>query len=190
MWLSRQPPEVVKDWLRGSSVPFLATLPDGTILWCNKSYEDLVGYTSAELSRLEGGWFTLTASDDDANNDADMAELVVNGERHDYLFRKSYRHKSGELKKVEIHVLRYPLSGKFEFFLVSVLPLDIGFTKVIEEVSTIRGMLLEISTKPDVYDKVTALISKYPKASLIVLGVLLYFMFGDRVLELYKKILL
>lgn len=186
MWLSKQPPETVKTWLRESSIPFLATLPDGAILWCNKAYEDLVGYSIVELERLDGGWYTLTAKDDDAENDSEMALLVERGDRIDYHFRKEYRHKSGELKKVEIQVLRYPLQGDFKFFLVSVMPLDIGFSKVIEEVGTIRSLLIELADKPDAYDKVSELVKKYPKATLMIIGGLLYLIFGPQVFELYK----
>lgn len=189
VWLRTKNKETLETWLRETSIPMLATMPNGDILWANQAYEDLVGFTLVELQQIEEGWKWLTVDDADTENDTQMAGAVVHGERTQYHFRKQYRHKSGEFKSVEIHVLRYPLAGEFQFFLVSVIALDHGFSKVIEEMDTMKEIILRLAQRPDAYDKVKELVMAYPKITMIALGALLYLIFGDRVLEIYKAII-
>lgn len=183
MWLDRQTPGVLRQWLKATNVPMLATRPDGAILWANQAYEDLVGYASTELVGVRT-WIELTSGAADSEGDAKMAELIASGERTEYSFRKAYLHKTQQPRPVRIHVLRYPAHGPFEFFLVSVLPLDADVS-VLEEVESIQVRLVELmSQNRNSLEHVTELAKAHPIVATVIAAVLSTLLFGDRVLEL------
>jgi PAS domain S-box-containing protein len=121
-WIEQQQPEALRRWIRDTSVPVLASLPAGEILWVNQAFEKLLGYTLPELNNLS--WKDITANGNDIKTDVELARQTVDGEREEYQFQKEYIHKDRSLKTVRIHVLRHPEAGEFQNFLVTVIPLD------------------------------------------------------------------
>jgi PAS domain S-box-containing protein len=125
VWLTKRTKEELEHWLRRCDIPLLASMPDGSILWCNPAFEDLLGYTSAELEHMS--WVDLTDAKSDREADIQMAREVAAGTRDSYNLEKKYRTKHGPAKTVRIHVLRNPFAGDFYCYFVSCTPLDVGY---------------------------------------------------------------
>ena len=188
-------------WVRHTKVPLLATLPDGSILWANAAMERLLDYTVSEL--LEMTWTELTAASNDADKDAQMAAMLVDGStgRVSYEFRKSYRKKNGEMVPVVIDVIRYPLHGgeeSFKAFLVSVMPIESSAQFAIKEVHALRDQLVEfmtkieerreVSQKEPLSDRLLKWATDNPTKAGVILAFLAFLLFGDRVLEILQEI--
>ena len=186
MWLETKPPEMMKFWLRATSLPMLATMPDGEILWCNESFEQLVGYSSTEICG-NITWIDLTVQSIDAEHDQNMAMEVQSGMRHEYLFRKAYRHKGGEIVPVEIHVMRWPLQGDFQWFLVSVLPIE-GQRAALKQMEIIQSQMVQLMEKPTSWEQLARAVQKYPKIAFFIGSVLATLLFGSRVIEIVQEL--
>ena len=81
---------------------------DHNFTWCNAAYEQLVGYSEAEL--VNKTWMEIT-EDTDVGGDMSAAKSVIDGERNSYTTAKKYRHKSGCLVPIALTVWRYPPGG-------------------------------------------------------------------------------
>jgi PAS domain S-box-containing protein len=197
VWLDEQTPEALRHWLRSTSIPMLATSPDGNIFWANAAFENLTGYTAAEFH--DGSrpvkWTHLTVDHEDLQHDLDMAEAVVRGSRTEYQLVKQYRTKSGDNVSVNIHVLRYPLAGDFTCFLVSVYSLAQGSQTLMKELQELHSTLLSLIEQQAAMlkgigseDTFWQWCRNNPKLS-APLGVFLAFLIcGDRVVEILQLI--
>lgn len=172
-------------WLRHTRIPMLATLATGEILWSNVAFEQLVGYTSAELSRKT--WIELTAGSDDAKDDAEMAAMLASGDaqRTQYSFRKAYRLKSGEVVQVLIDVLRYPMQGEYVAFLVSVEPIETGTAVAISEIQKLSKSMSEATPFKE---RLLTWAASNPYKAGTAAVFLAFILFGDRVIEIVKKL--
>lgn len=186
-WIDSQVPEMACRWIKETSVPLLVTVRNGTLLWCNEAFEEFVGYTVSELRGMEDCWQRLTIDQGDATYDSEMAEMVESRERYDYRFRKKYISKDGVPRPCEIHVLRHPEAGSFEYFLVSVLPLDLSYGAMLEELQLLQRSLLDLSSKPDMWERMMLFYKSQPKTAIVVTIVLSYLLFGDRVIDLIER---
>lgn len=190
-WLEHIKPEGLRDWIRYTYVPMLASLPDGTILWANPSCERLTGYTLPELEKLS--WRDLTIDIDDREADIEMALATEAGERKQYQIRKQYKHKTGMDPQVLIDVLRHPQNGEFKCFFVSIIPLDEGYDQALKEVKKLR-LIMEVflrneQSKPGTLDKLSVWAEKHPKMAFFTGIVTFIFLFGDRALEIIKSVM-
>lgn len=201
MWLNERPPEMLREWLRGTSAPMLVTVleGDGRILWCNQSFEQLLQYTSVEYYRDHNPitWKQLTIDRGDLEADTMMAQEVIDGTRLEYQLAKQYKRKDGTPCNVQIHVMRYPLQGGFECFLVTVYPLDQGSGFALLELQQIRGDLIALMERmpkpgedtPTQSDRLFNWINDNPKRGTIAVVFVAFLLFGDRVLEVVAAIM-
>lgn len=190
-WLETVEPVGLRDWIRYTYVPMLASLPDGTILWANPSYERLTGYTLPELEKKS--WQDMTIDLDDRSADIEMALSLKTGERKQYQLRKQCQHKTGTGPQVLIDALRYPQEGKFVCFFVSVIPLDEGYNQSLREIEKLR-LIMEVFLKSQkdrqtTVEKLTAWAEKHPKMAFLASAVIFIFLFGDRSLEIIKSVM-
>lgn len=171
----------------------LATLPDGGILWCNASFEELLGYTSYELVG-KMSWADLTTDKDELEADLVAVQEVVSGSRKDYQLQKAYRKKSGIPCDVIIHVLRHPqeLDREFHCFLVSCAPLDMGERHALEVINDTRTKLYELEhylTSQSTFWRATLEWGKEnPWKAGIVGSIFAGFLFGDRFLDVLQRV--
>lgn len=188
MWLSQQSKEKLEHWVRHTKTPMLATLPDGSILWTNAAFESLLGYAKVELAGQKT-WIELTKPDENLGYDRQMVEQVVAGTMTDYQLQKQYLTKSGSTKTVVIDVLRYPLSGPFECFLVAVVPVDRGVELAVGQLAAIRKLILEMlerEPKGLTFDKLLAWSKDHPLASAIIGTLFAFLLFGERIFEILR----
>lgn len=182
-WIEHQPQSLLKHWLQQTRVPLLTSSSDGSVFWCNKAFEEFLGYTISELRDIENCWVKLTVDQHEANHDKQMAESLVKGERFEYSYQKKYVTKTGQTKYTTIHVLRYPLIGDFEFALVSLIPIGDEEQQLLLELQKLEKMIIAITLKPDIWDKVILFCSKRPKSCLIGGLILGWLIFGDPLIE-------
>ena len=139
-WLSDAERQLLEQWINGTTHPMAATLPDGTVLYANKSWQRIIGCTDIEYD--EGvKWTEITINNSDLKLDSALAEETKQGQRESYQFSKTYRHKEHFPVSGFVFVQRFPLHGgeeEFECFLVSFHPSDNSSFSVIEEINKIN----------------------------------------------------
>ena len=126
----------------------MATGLGGDIWWANEALENMMGYTASEL-RESVKWTDMTVDHGDLHHDLAMAEELVHGSRIEYQLVKQLKHKSGESISVSIHVLRHPLQGDFNCFLVSVRCLNEGPRAMLRELQEMQSTMLEIMDRQE-----------------------------------------
>lgn len=110
------------------STPLAFTLGDGTFLWVNQAYANMVDYSITELVGKDGvSWKTLTADKADLQDDEENVERLTNGLSDRYTIVKKYRRKTGGIIPVRLLVTRYPRAGEIGFFVVSATELNNGY---------------------------------------------------------------
>jgi PAS domain S-box-containing protein len=194
LWLDTQNQAALAYWLRHTTIPMLIARETGDIVWVNQSMEELLGYTAAELTdTTRMNWHRLTANQEDARADVKMAAEVAGGRRWEYQLQTSYITKIGRPERVLQHVLRYPASGVFDYFMVSLIPLDRGYQAALEELTFIRTdlvKLIELSTasKPSMAEKLWAWAQAHPVMAAVGALFVFAFIFGDRALEIATSV--
>jgi PAS domain S-box-containing protein len=187
-WIQKQPETLLVEWIRRTKSPMLATLPCGEILWCNRAFEDLLGYSSVELIGKKT-WRELTADQADLQSDIELVNETVKGDRVDYQLQKPYMAKSGKAKECLIDVIRYPVVGDFECFLVTVFPLDDGLQYAMGQLAQIRTLIIELMERQPsglTFEKVRTLSKEHPVGFYVVAILLATLLFGERVVEIAK----
>lgn len=197
-WLEECVPEVLRTWLAQTTSPMLVTMPEGKIVWCNKSFENMVGYTIEEIDYSNIGWGGLTVDHTDLKIDLELANKLEEGDRKEYSLFKSYKTKSGNIVPVVIHVLRYPQTGKFEFCLVSITPTSNQISSISEQIETVRSDMIRLVEAVSMYsqktsqegflDKYIKLYDKRPIPIILATLAISSLLFGDRVVQLYKSL--
>mgnify|MGYP003146890127 CR=1 FL=1 len=192
-WLEQQNDRLLRQWLTNTQAPMICTRPEGDILWCNRAFEKMTGYTHAELVDKKT-WIELTADESDLAADRAMVDELLEGLRTDYQMQKDYKHKNGPPVRVVIDVMRYPLRGEFECFLVTALPVGEAVQFALGELSSIRQVLVQILELSNERNSeftirssdVSAAIQAHPVISAVIATVLSVMLFGERVIEIIK----
>ena len=187
-WIENQSTSILIDWIRRTKSPMLATMPDGEILWVNRAFEELLGYSSVELVGKRT-WKDLTADQMDLKSDLALVEETVSGVRIDYQLQKPYMTKSGKAKECLIDVSRYPSSGDFECFLVTCFPLDDGLQYAMGQLAQIRTLIIELMERQPTgltIDKIRVISKENPISFYVVLTILGTLLFGERVVEIAR----
>jgi PAS domain S-box-containing protein len=189
-WIDKQTNSLIKHWLRSTSAPMLASTESGEILWCNTALEKLLGYTEPELTRAVDPvtWTDITGSRSDLSVDQALVSEVIIGTRQSYQLQKQYRHKSGQLVDVIIHVMRWPAIDEMECFLVTVYPVGIAAEQMVQQLislETTLGEIVKLISQPQAsdFDRMTNWIEKHPHVSKGIALFLAFLLFGDRVVE-------
>ena len=189
-WIEKQSESLLRSWLQQTKAPVLATLPNGDILWCNHAFECLLGYNNVELVGRKT-WMDLTASSEELPVDVELMNEAIKGIREDYQLQKPYRTKSGKTVDVLIDVIRYPVNGEFECFLVTVFPLEDGLQFAMGQLSQIRALIIEIMAKQPqglTMNKIHEFAKEHPFIAAILGLVLATLLFGERVLEVIDAV--
>lgn len=202
-WIDDLPTPALRHWLQHTKTPLLATqltgqdgVNSGPILWANNAAEQLLEYTLQEFTRANNpiGWPDITVDHGDLDTDIAMAKQVVAGTRHEYELFKQYRTKSGKIVPITIHVMRYPYSGEFECFFVTIRPLDGSAQQALNEIAELRGLVAsgfteiskvvaELNNRPSEFDKMMESFDKRPKMWVAIILFVLFLMMGDKVFE-------
>ena len=188
-WLVKQKSDVLTSLLRRTKTPMLATMPDGEILWCNEAFENFSGYTAPELVGKKT-WIELTNQDEDLEYDLELVESVRVGVRTDYQLQKTYVTKQGYHRQCIIDVIRYPIQGELECFLVVASPLDLGVEFAVTQIGEIRTLILEMMQHKRTgltFEKAMEWSERHPYVSTFLLVLFLSLILGDRVIELAKS---
>lgn len=156
-WLEDEHCDTIKHWIKHSTIPKICSAENGEIYWANEAFEELIGYSEYELTTGQNGkgikWTSLSVDDGNLEADRKMVSELVAGRREKYTVRKQYLPKNDKPIWVELHVLRYPVAGQLQCFLVTVNPLKNG-NQVAAQVATdaLKNVLVgieEIKTHQD-----------------------------------------
>ena len=194
-WINNKPEGLLRYWLTNTKAPMIASMPDGTILWVNRSFERMIGYVSAEIvGKLS--WKDLTQDKDDLAADIAMMEELATGERTQYQLQKEYLTKHDKPVKVVIDVMRYPNgTQELECFLVTAVPIDEGLQFAMGELSAIREILLGLSAVMSTpqqnklvigFDDIQSWYKNNPLISTALTIVIATLLFGERVIEIIQ----
>lgn len=190
-WLTKQEDGLLRTWIVRTKTPMLVTMPDGSILWCNESFESLLGYSSFELVGKRS-WHDLTDDKSDLAAHIALAGDAVAGKRRDFQMHKPYRTKDGPKIRVVIDVVRYPQAGDFECFLVSAVPTDRGVHFALGQLTEIHTLMIEIiGREKENKDRIDAFFAWVSSKPMVGYPIILFFailLFGSRVAELIKEI--
>lgn len=145
-WLSDSERMLLEQWIDGTTHPMAATLQDGRVLYANKAWQRVIGYTDIEY---DSGvkWTEITIDSNDLKLDTALALETMKGERQSYQFSKTYRHKEHHPIPGFVFVQRYPLTGgeeEFECFLVSFHPSQQTELSIITEFSKLNEQTHDI----------------------------------------------
>lgn len=201
--------KLIEHWIVYGCIPKLISVNDGRIIWCNRSFEEFIGYTLAEFSNGSVKWTDITPDPIELQNDKDMFECVLSGERQDYTMVKSYRPNGRPAVRVKIHVERWPTEGEHvELFLVTVMPLLNGqllaYETTIREVSELKTETLnlkkEVKSLVDYLTQATVdseiieairpvikIVSRYPRRAMIVAAAVTLLLLGDAGVQTIKR---
>ena len=175
----------------------LASTEAGSIIWCNAAFELLLGYAEPEFTRsIEPvTWTDITGSHADLSTDQTLVNEVVSGSRQSYQLQKQYRHRSGKLVDVIIHVMRWPETDELECFLVTIYPVGIAGEQMVRQLLALEstlGDLIKSINKPRAsdFEKLTDWMEKHPHVSKGIAVFFAFVLFGDRVVEFAQLLFL
>ena len=194
-WIQDQH-ESLRKWLVHTACPMLVSSQDGSILWANPSFEELLGYTSFELigDKKAGArgvkWTDLTVDPDDLKADLAMVRDLSQGARIEYQLRMSYRAKSGDPVGVIIHVLRWPQQGDVECFLVTAMPIGRGVDFMVGEIATMQKTLSDFVAIKSIswWFHLYSWAGKNKTLAAMLSLFVFVFIFGDRAIEIAESV--
>lgn len=104
------------------------TTLDGTLI-TNRAYQQILGYSEEELSKLK--WYEITHPDD-IENDNNIVKSIISKERSSARWEKRYIHKNGNIIWCDINTsLQYDGNGNPSYFITAII--DITEKKQAEE---------------------------------------------------------
>jgi PAS domain S-box-containing protein len=202
-WLQEADCALLKSWLQNTSVPSITSAVDGRIYWCNKAFEEMIGYSEFELTLGQGGrgisWYQLSVSDDSLEADKKMTEELMAGRRVEYTCRKRYIPKNQSPIWVELHVMRWPREGTdVHCFLVIILPLhqetNYSTQIIMDQIKLLREnqeIILKESTRGNIETLAISLariINANPKPAAMVFLFILAMLLGSELLRAVETI--
>lgn len=168
----------------------LASTESGEIIWCNTAFEMLLGYAEPEFTRSikPVTWTDITGSHADLSTDQTLVSEVISGARQSYQLQKQYRHRTGKMVDVIIHVMRWPTSDSLECFLVTIYPVGIAGEQMVQQLLALEstlGDLIKSINKPRAsdFEKITAWIEAHPHISKGLAFFFAFLLFGDKIIE-------
>lgn len=202
-WLQEADCALLKSWLQNTSVPSITSAVDGKIYWCNKAFEEMIGYSEYELTLGQGGkgtsWYQLSVTDDSLEADKKMTEELMAGRRVEYTCRKRYIPKNQSPIWVELHVMRWPREGTdVHCFLVIILPLhqetNYSTQIIMDQIKLLREnqeIILKESTRGNIETLAISLariINANPKPAAMVFLFILAMLLGSELLRAVETI--
>jgi hypothetical protein len=198
-WIDTAPPELLKVFARNASVCIMITKIDGTILWANHAFCELMRYTLQELIDL--GWIKISV--DDASLRADIEEASrLDAYNLSYSVTKQFTPKNSAPLWGVLNVMRYPSFGEMECCCCTFEPLKNGtataFSYAIEHSKSVTGELTKMkdelaklttqTTEQQWINSTIQMAMKHPKLALsvIVLGAALSGF--NNVIEIFQKV--
>lgn len=199
--------KILQHWVVEGKVPRLISKADGSILWCNPEFEDLVGYSLAEFHRGTMDWRKLTTNQLELETDEEMVRQVLNGDRRDYTLIKSYQSKTRGLVRVQLCAQRWPPATDTAdevLFLCEALPLNGHhpascetthrvMARLAKDVQAMRDEIVNLKSPAtemsDVIEWIVKQIQSHPKTWLSIGSVILVLLLGDAGFALVMRIL-
>lgn len=119
-----------------TSSPLACVADDNYFVWCNSAYEQLVGYSLAELQRLT--WQDITL-DEDIGADQRNVQLVLTGFDQSYQMEKRYKHKRGYIVPITLTVWKHQSesTGNRIYLIAQAMPEH----ATIEQLTSIRAQM-------------------------------------------------
>lgn len=102
-------------WFRYSDEPGCLVHRNGLFLEVNNAWEQLTGYSKAELMELR--WQDITHPED-LEQDQKNVDLVLEGAIDDYQMIKRYKHKQGHYFEINLRVMGNRKNAIFSMFSV------------------------------------------------------------------------
>lgn len=201
MWLEQAKIEALQLLVKKSSSQYLASTIDGNkILWANDSFCEWSQYTLPELLRKT--WLELSVNDGDLAADLEMARALVNGDVKSYTVQKRYMPKNSRPEIGNLHVVRYPETGPFEFCWCLWEPLRNGTAQAFELALESQGKMVaimteltqEVKTVTNKTEVESFLLSglrlsiKYPKVAMFLIVVILGLGQADSVVSTLQRL--
>ena len=202
-WLQEADCALLKSWLQNAAVPSMTSGVDGRNYWCNKAFEEMIGYSEYELTLGQGGrgisWYQLSVSEDSLEADKKMTEELMAGRRVEYTCRKRYNPKNQNPIWVELHVMRWPREGTdVHCFLVIVMPLhqetNYSTQIIMDQIKLLREnqeIILKESTRGNIETLAISLariINANPKPAAMVFLFILAMLLGSELLRAVETI--
>lgn len=186
--------DLVRHWLASTSCPMLAAKEDGSILFANEAFESLLGYTSPELIGGNLKWQDLTSDRGDERAEEELSNDLFEGKRDSYSMIKSLSQKQGIPVRVLSHVMRWPASGDFECYLISIIPLEADLDSIMDSVSDVRTQMYDLirhitKPQPSVLDRALVWANENQMKASIIACVALGMLFGESFLVVLSRVL-
>ena len=197
-WLDKLDCQALKLMSQHSTSMYLASKPDGTILWANRSFLDWSNYTMHEL--LQKTWMDISVKDADLA--ADLNELNSLTEYNPtYTVQKKYIPKGSSPQVGLLHVTRYPASGAIDFCWCRWEPFYNGTAKAfelaiktqIESTAAINGLVEQFklannkTEEEKAFNSVMGLTKKYPKFAWFLFLSMVLTLVGNNAAQLLKQ---
>lgn len=109
--------------------PMACVSPNSYFIWVNLAFEQLVGYSRAELAEMT--WMEITEQGD-VGGDLASVKAVIDGVDDKYRISKRYRHKFGKAVPIELTVWRFPREAGqlMTCFIVEAVPETASITEL------------------------------------------------------------
>lgn len=198
MWLDNLDCKALKLMARNSTSMYLASTPDGKILWANRSFLDWSKYTLFEL--VTKTWKEISLND--ANLAADIKELEsLDDYTLSYSVQKSYIPKSSAPQLGMLHVTKYPPQGPIEFCwcrwepylngtakaFEAALKAQNDFTSALNALASQVKIMTEKTVEENAFESILGLMRKYPKFSWVIFCLIVTTFVGNNATSLLQR---
>lgn len=124
-WIKNHDLELFITFITHTKVPMLISGANGEIYWANKAFELFSGYSNWEIeNKLK--WENLSINDENIEADRHMIHQCILGTATNYSIKKQIIPKNERPAWTDVHVSRFPMTGDFKFFLITIQPLQNG----------------------------------------------------------------
>jgi hypothetical protein len=178
---------------------YIASKPDGRILWANKSFLEWSKYTQHEL--VSRTWMDISVND--GSLEADLKEIEsLNEYNTTYSVQKSYLPKNSAPQLGTLYVTKYPATGPIEFCWCRWEPYYNGTAKAFEsslkaqqestaaltQLSNQIKLMTDKTVEEKAFSSVISLAQKYPKLAWVILGIVVTTAIGNNATSMLQKL--